>query len=65
MENTQLGRSLNQRCLRLQDRRKRLIEIGRYLLEIPAVFALRLQAQGDTDLIHIRQCLDDARLGNR
>jgi hypothetical protein len=65
MDNAQLGRGLNQVRLRLQDRRKRLIKIGRYLVEIRAVFGLRLQAQRDTDLVRIRQGLDDIRPGNR
>ena len=51
--------------LRLQDRRKRLIEIGRYLVKSGAVFSLRLEPQRDTDLVRIRQCLDDGRLGNQ
>ena len=41
MDNAQLSRALNQLRLRLQDRGKRLIEIGRHLVEIPAVFGLR------------------------
>ena len=36
MDNAELSRGLNQSCLRLQDGRESLIEIGRYLAEISA-----------------------------
>ena len=45
MDNAQFGCRLNQLRLRLQDRRERLVEIGRHLVEISAVFGLRRQAQ--------------------
>ena len=54
MDNAQLSRTLNQLCLRLQDRRKSLIEIGRHLAEITAL-RVRLQSQRDPDLVRIRQ----------
>jgi hypothetical protein len=44
MDDAQLGRSLDQLRLRLLNRGKRLIEIGRYAVKIRAVFGLRLQA---------------------
>ena len=55
MDNAQLSRTLNELCLRLQDRRKGLIEIRRHLAEIPAPLGFRRQPQRDPDLVHIGQ----------
>ena len=63
-QNAQLSRGLNQLRLRLQDRRKGLVEIGRYLLEIRAVFRQSLQPQRDTDLVRVRQRLDNTCLSD-
>ena len=55
MDDPQLSRTLKQICLRPQDRRERLIEIGRHLAEIPAALGLRRQPQRDPDLVHVGQ----------
>ena len=55
MDTAELSRTLNQLCLRLQDRRKGLIEIGWHLAEIPAPLGLRRQPQRDPDLVNIGQ----------
>ena len=44
MDNAELGRTLDQVRLRLEDRRKGLIEIWRHLAEIFAATGLRRQA---------------------
>ena len=53
MNNTELGCTLDQICLRLEDRRKGLIEIGRYMAKIFAVIGLRRQPQRGTDLVNV------------
>ena len=65
MDNAELGRALDQVRLRLEDRGKGLIEIGRHLAEIFAAIGLRRQSQGDTDLVNIGQRLGDLRAGGR
>ena len=64
MSNAELRRRLNESCLRLSDGRESLIEIGRYLTEVPA-FGLRHQSQGDTGLMYVRHRLRHFRLRNR
>ena len=57
MDNAELSRTLDQVCLRLEDGRKGLIEIGRHLAEISALFGFRRQSQRGADLVDIGQGL--------
>ena len=50
MNHAKLSRTLNQLSLRPQDRRKRLIKVGRHLIEIRTVFRPFLQAQIDAEM---------------
>jgi hypothetical protein len=52
MDNTELGCALDQVCLRLEDRRKDLIEIWRHLAEIFAVTGSHRQPQRGTGLVN-------------
>ena len=65
MDNAELGRTLDQVCLRLEDRRKGLIEIWRHLAEIFAATGLRRQPQRDTGLVNLCKGFIDLRVGSR
>src|SRR5215472_10509826 len=58
-------RALDQVCLRLQNRRKGLIEISRHLAEIFAATGLRRQPQRDTGLINLFEGFIDLCVGSR
>ncbi len=55
MDDTKLSRTLNQVRLRLKNRRKGLIEIGRHLAEIFTAVGLRRQPQRGADLVDFGQ----------
>ena len=65
MDNAELGRTLDQVCLRLEDRRKGLIEIWRHLTEIFAANGLRRQPQRGAGLVNLCQGFIDLRVGSR
>ena len=64
MDDAELSRTLNHRRLRLEHRRKGLIEIGRNLAEICFV-GLRRQSQRGADLTDIGQRRDNVRAGRQ
>jgi hypothetical protein len=65
MDNTKLCGALDQVCLRLEDRRKGLIEIWRHLAEIFAATGLRRQPQRGAGLVNSGQGFVDSRVGSR
>ena len=65
MDNAELGGALDEVCLRLEDRRKGLIEIWRHLAEIFAATGLRRQPQRDTGLVNFGQRLVDLCVRSR
>ena len=65
VHDAELGGTLNELRLRLEDGRKGLVEIGRHLAEIAAPVGLRRQPQRDADLVDFGQGLDEFRAGRR
>ncbi len=65
MHDAQLRGALNKLRLRLENRRKAVVEIRRYLAEIAAVGRLRRQPQRDAGLVNLGQGLDELRASRR
>ena len=65
VHDAKLSRALNELRLRLEDGRKRLVEVGRHLSEIAVPAGLCRQPQRHADLVGFGQGLDELRSSRR